>query len=346
MYTDIPFWLSIAMMAGGFVALAWSSDTFVDGASSVAKALGISPFVIGMVIIGFGTSAPELCVSVMSGLSDHSNLSLGNAYGSCVFNIAAILGIASMIRPLAVKPMTALVAGPALAAISLGSMFVLRDGVGSRGEALMLLGMFAVLLPLYCWFDQKTSGSAPDAEPQEKGRPPTARMIADPRYRRIGRMRLAIACVKLVVGLAVLVGSSHMLVWGAVDFARAVGVSDLMIGLTIVAVGTSLPELAAAIASARRGKHEFVLGNIVGSNFFNMLAVVGLATSISPAKGFSGYILSRDLPMTLALSLAITVFGVNWRRPRENGSFNRFEGLLWFLVFLAYTTLVIIQETH
>ena len=133
MYSDVPFWLSLVMLVAGFAALAWSSDTFVDGASSVAKALGISPFVIGMVIIGFGTSAPELCVSVMSGLSDHSNLSLGNAYGSCVFNIAAILGIAAMIRPLAVKPMTAFVAGPALAAISLGSMFVLRDGVGSRG---------------------------------------------------------------------------------------------------------------------------------------------------------------------------------------------------------------------
>lgn len=346
MYTEIPFWLSIVMLAGGFVALAWSSDTFVDGASSVAKALGISPFVIGMVIIGFGTSAPELCVSVMSGLSDHSNLSLGNAYGSCVFNIAAILGIASLIHPLAVKPMTAVVAGPALALISLGSMFVLRDGVCSRVEALTLLAVFAVLLPLYCWFDQKTSGFAPDAGTHDGGRPPTARMLADPRYKRIGRMRLTIACLKLVVGLAVLVGSSHILVWGAVDFARSVGVSDLMIGLTIVAVGTSLPELAAAIASARRGKHEFVLGNIVGSNFFNMLAVVGLATSIAPATGFSRFILSRDLPMTLMLSLAITVFGVNWRRPREKGSFNRLEGMVWCVVFLAYTTLVIFQEMH
>ena len=346
MYVDVPFWLSIVMMAAGLAALAWSSDTFVDGASSVAKALGISPFVIGMVIIGFGTSAPELCVSVMSGLSDHSNLSLGNAYGSCVFNIAAILGIASLICPLAVKPMTAFVAGPALAAISLGSMFVLRNGVGSRGEALAMLGLFAVLLPLYCWFDQKTSGEAPDADPPGKGRPPTARMLADPRYRRVGRMRIAIAYVKLVAGLAVLIGSSHVLVWGAVDFARAVGVSDLMIGLTIVAVGTSLPELAAAVASARRGKHEFVLGNIVGSNFFNMLAVVGLATAISPARDFSRFILLRDLPMTLALSLAITVFGVNWRRPRENGVFNRFEGLAWILLFLAYTALVIFQETH
>jgi len=345
MYTDVPFWLSIVMIVAGLAALAWSSDTFVDGASSVAKALGISPFVIGMVIIGFGTSAPELCVSVMSGMSNHSNLSLGNAYGSCVFNIAAILGIASMIRPLAVKPATALIAGPALAAISAGSMIVLRDGVGSRGEALTLLAIFAVLFPLYCWFDQKTSGPAAECGEPVKGRMPTARMLADPRYRRIGRMRLAVAYAKLFIGLGILIGSSHILVWGSVVFARAIGVSDLMIGLTIIAAGTSLPELAAAIASARRGNHEFVLGNIVGSNFFNMLAVVGLAMSISPANGFSRYIMSRDLPMTLVLSMAITVFGVNWRRPRENGSFNRVEGLLWIVVFLAYTGLVILQET-
>ena len=345
MYTDVPFWLSIVMIVAGLAALAWSSDTFVDGASSVAKALGISPFVIGMVIIGFGTSAPELCVSVMSGMSNHSNLSLGNAYGSCVFNIAAILGIASMIRPLVVKPATAFIAGPALAAISAGSMIVLRDGVGSRGEALTLLAIFAVLFPLYCWFDQKTSGPAAECGEPVKGRMPTARMLADPRYRRIGRMRLAVAYAKLFIGLGILIGSSHILVWGSVVFARAIGVSDLMIGLTIIAAGTSLPELAAAIASARRGNHEFVLGNIVGSNFFNMLAVVGLAMSISPANGFSRYIMSRDLPMTLVLSMAITVFGVNWRRPRENGSFNRVEGLLWIVVFLAYTGLVILQET-
>ena len=346
MYTDISIGLAALFIVGGLAALAWSSDTFVDGAAAIARKMGISPFIVGMVVIGFGTSAPELCISVMSGLSNHSNLSLGNAYGSCVFNIAAILGIASMIRPISVKPMTAFVAGPALAGISLASMLVLGDGVGSRGEALMLLGIFAVLLPLYCWFDQKSSGPAPDAEVTEKGRPPTARMIADPRYRRIGRLRLAIACVKLVVGLAVLIGSSHILVWGAVAFARAVGVSDLMIGLTIIAVGTSLPELAAAIASARRGRHEFVLGNIVGSNFFNMLAVVGLATSISPARGFSRFILLRDIPMTLVLALAITVFGVNWRRPRENGCINRFEGVAWFAVFLAYNVLVVIQEAY
>jgi len=144
----------------------------------------------------------------------------------------------------------------------------------------------------------------------------------------------------------VLIGSSHVLVWGAVDLARVMGVSELMIGLTIIAAGTSLPELASAVASARRGQHEFVLGNIIGSNLFNTLAVVGLSSSISPARDFSKYILTRDLPLMAILSLLILVFGINWRHPRRSGVFNRFEGLAWLVVFAVYTVFVIYSETH
>ena len=328
MYTDIPLWLSLAFLAVGLAALAWSSDLFVDGAATVARSLGISPFVVGMVVIGFGTSAPELCVSAMSGIAGHSNLSLGNAYGSCVFNIAAILGVAALMHPLKVKPAVALVAGPVLAAVALVSGLLLKDGVCGRFEALALLGAFLVLLPLYCWFDQKTNAAPSEAAPG-------------------GAQRFSwVAVVKLVVGLAALVGASHVLVWGAVDVARALGVSELMIGLTIVAAGTSLPELASAVASARRGENEFVLGNIIGSNLFNTLAVVGLAASISPAIGFSPYILSRDLPTMAALSLSITFFGLNWRRPREGGLAGRAVGALWLAVFFAYTALVVWQETR
>ena len=329
MYTDISLWASLLFMLGGFVALAWSSDAFVDGASKVAKAMGISPFIIGMVIIGFGTSAPELCVSVMSGLSDHSNLSLGNAYGSCVFNIAAILGVASLIRPLVVQPATAICAAPLLTSISLISLFLLRNGVCSRPEAIILLVLFAVVMPLYCWFDQKYSLMPKQSAPEEEAGAPV-----------LG------AVVKLIMGLLVLVGSSHLLVWGAVDFARAMGVSELMIGLTIVAAGTSLPELASAVASARRGEHEFVLGNIVGSNIFNTLAVVGIASFISPARDFSHYILSRDLPLMAVLSACIFAFGLNWHKPKSPGSFNRVEGFVWLLVFVLYTAFVMYSETH
>lgn len=299
-----------------------------------------------MVIIGFGTSAPELCVSTMSGLAGHSNLSLGNAYGSCVFNIAAILGVAALLRPLRIKRAIAFVAAPALTAITVVSAVLLRDMVLDQKEALALLAAFAVLLPLYCWFDQKNNAPAPGTVAEGGKRPPTARMLADPRYRRIGRMRTAVASVKLVVGLAVLIGSSHVLVWGAVDVARAMGVSELMIGLTIVAIGTSIPELASAIAAARRGENEFVLGNIIGSNFFNSLAVVGLAASISPASQFSPCILTRDLPAMTVLSLSLIVMGVNWRRRPGGATAGRAVGALWLAMFLVYTAVVVWQETH
>ena len=338
MYTDIPFWLSLVMIVGGFAALAWSSDAFVDGSAGIAKALGISPFVIGMVVIGFGTSAPELCVSVMSGLSGHADLSLGNAYGSCIFNIAVILGISVMVFPLVTRPSVTYVAGPGLAAISLFSMFILRDGACSRLDAVILLVAFFILLPLYCWFDQKTKavghahsakrkkGNAPEPEPEENA-------------------SIAVSIVKLVVGLALLIGSSHVLVWGAVDLAKFIGVSDLVIGLTIVAVGTSLPELASGIASARRGEHEFVLGNIVGSNLFNTLAVVGLACVISPVEKFSSYVLTRDLPLVTFLSLSILFFGVNRRHLRWPGVIKRRHAVVWLVIFVIYTVVMFLEET-
>ena len=345
MYNDIPFWLSIVFLFGGLAALAWSSDLFVDGAAAVAKLLGISPFIIGMVIIGFGTSAPELCVSTMSGLSGHSNLSLGNAYGSCIFNIAMILGVATLIFPLVVKPSVSYVAGPGLALISLFSMWILRDGVCSRTEAIILLAAFFVILPLYCWYDQRTRG----AEMEVKGE-------GDGEVKGKGegeQWKVLVSVLKLVVGLGVLIGSSHFLVWGAVDFAKFCGVSDLVIGLTIVAAGTSLPELASAVASARRGEHEFVLGNIVGSNLFNTLAVVGLATVISPLMpgpngepAFSHYVLTRDLPLMTALSLSIMFFGINWKHPKWPGAVQWREATAWIVTFVAYTVLMFWQETH
>ena len=339
MYNDIPFWLSVVFLFGGLAALAWSSDLFVDGAAAVAKLLGISPFIIGMVIIGFGTSAPELCVSTMSGLSGHANLSLGNAYGSCIFNIAMILGVATLIFPLVVKPSVTYVAGPGLALISIFSMWILKDGICSRTEAVVLLVAFFVILPLYCWYDQKTRAQPQEAKAEAKGEG--------------GQRKILMPVVKRVVGLGVLIGSSHFLVWGAVDFAKFCGVSDLVIGLTIVAAGTSLPELASAVASARRGEHEFVLGNIVGSNLFNTLAVVGLATVISPLvpgpngePAFSHYVLSRDLPLMTALSLSIMFFGINWKHPKWPGAVQWKEATAWIVTFVGYTVLMFWQETH
>lgn len=322
----------MAFVLIGLVALAWSSGVFVDGAASLARALGISPLIVGMVIIGFGTSAPELCVSVLSGLSGHANLSLGNAYGSDIFNIACILGISALIYPMRARPTVSIVAGLGLTAITAFSVWILKDGICGRNEALSLLAAFAVMMPLYCWYDNKTRPPRP-AKPSSGG-------------------SITSGIVRLVVGLGVLIGSSHLLVDGAEDIAKYLGVSDLVIGLTVVAVGTSLPELASAVQSARRHEHELVLGNIIGSNFFNTLGVVGVATAISPlvpsgdTPAFSPYILTRDLPFVAGFSLSLLVLGFNWRHPSRPGRFGRFAAVVWLASFVVYAALMLIQETR
>ena len=333
MDADIPLLLSIVFIVGGLVVLAKSADMFIDAASSIAHHFGLSPLIVGMVIIGFGTSAPELAVSAISGMGGHSNLSLGNAYGSCAFNIGAILGMTAIIWPIRVKASVSWFAVPLLVLITALSWFVLVDGEFERSNGVFLLAVFAVILPLYCWCDQKNQV----ASKQDVGRQVA---LDEP----VNMWREGI---RLVAGLVLLVLSSHILVWGSVDFARDVlHVSDLLIGLTIVAAGTSLPELASAIASARRGENEFVLGNIVGSNLFNTLAVVGLAGTISPFSGFSSYVMSRDLPVMFAMSLSIAIFGVNFRKPKEPGVISRWEGVVWLVSFLVYLTVMILQELH
>lgn len=328
MYPEIPIWLAAPMIAGGLFFLAKSADWFVDGAADFARFAGLSPLVVGMVVIGFGTSAPELCVSVLAGIGSHSDLSLGNAYGSSIFNIAFILGLAALIHPLKVKPQIVWFAVPLLVAISVFSCLLVGLGDGfSRRDGLLSLGVFALLMPLYCWFDSKTSPQSDDAAYDTRHHP-----------------RMATMLVKLFGGLAVLAASSHVLVWGSVQVAKAMGVSELVIGLTIVAIGTSLPEVASAVASARRGQNEFVLGNIIGSNFFNILAVVGLAGAISPFANISPYIVYRDMPVMVAASFSIALFGLNWRNFREPGVAGRKAGLAWLAAMAVYFTIMLIQE--
>ena len=237
------------------------------------------------------------------------------------------------------KPSVVFVSVPALVAIALLSCFLVTQGNGfSRGDGAILLAVFFVLLPLYCWFDQSQKKDESVGAPGERARP-TGKASGE---RAVSLWK---AWLLLVLGLVFLVGSSHVLVWGSVDLARRMGVSELLIGLTIIAVGTSLPELASAVVSARKGEHEFVLGNIVGSNFFNTLAVVGLAGTISPFKNISPYLFSRDLPMMVFLSALIAVFGFNFRKPREPKAIGRVAGAFWLLLFAAYMGLMLWQET-
>ncbi len=330
MYNDIPTILAVAFLVFGTWLLMKSALLFVNGSEVLARVRGVPPFIIGMVIIGFGTSSPELVVSTLSSVTGHSDLSLGNAFGSNIFNIAVILGVAALIRPITVRPSAVFYAVPILLAVSLFTFLLVHLGGGlSRLDGILMLVVFAILLPVYSRIEKKASATEEGNEAAYEETPPMRHPV-----------------LAIVVGLALLVLSSHLLLWGAVDVARALGVSELMIGLTVIAAGTSLPELASAIVAARKGQHEFVLGNIIGSNFFNTLAVVGVSGTISPFNHFSPNIVTRDLPVMLLLSLSIAFFGANYGKIKSNGRITRIEGCIWILAFLVYTLFLIHQETN
>ena len=325
MYADVSFMISLIMIVSGLWLLTWSANRFVDGAATLSQKFGVPPFIIGMVVIGFGTSAPEMAVSALSAASGHSDLSLGNAYGSNIYNIAVILGVVALIRPIMTHTFTVLTSAVLLVSVSLISGFLVWHGGGfSRLDAFISLAAFAVLLPVSCHLERKnvanTQQDAVDVTPVKR------------------------PLMWTVIGLALLVGSSHLLVWGAVDIARALGISELMVGLTVVAAGTSLPELASAIVSARKGQNDFVMGNIIGSNFFNTLAVVGVSGLVQPFTCEGGYVLSRDLWMMVALSASIALFGCNFGGRGACGVIGRVKGIVWILSFLAYFALLFVQE--
>ncbi|QFS88348.1 MULTISPECIES: calcium/sodium antiporter [Marinobacter] len=309
---------SLAILAG-LALLVWSADRFVEGSAAAAGHFGMPPLLIGMVVVGFGTSAPEMVVSALAATQGNPGLALGNAYGSNITNIALILGITAVIAPIAVHSQVMRKELPILALVTLAAAWLLFDGELSRLDAAGLLVLFALLLGWSIWSGiRKTNDTfATDMD---------AELTAH-------AMPIRKAAVWLLVGLVLLIISSRILVWGAVDLATRFGVSDLVIGLTIVAIGTSLPELASSIIAARKGEHDLALGNILGSNLFNTLAVVGIAGSIAP-MAVADEVLMRDIPVMVGLTLALFVLGYGFRGP---GRINRLEGGGLLAVFIGYT---------
>lgn len=328
MYPDVPLIVSLLMTVLGLWLLTWSANRFVDAAAELSARFGMPQFVIGMVVIGFGTSAPEMAVSALSAASGHSDLSLGNAYGSNIYNIAVILGVVALIKPIITRSSTSLISALLLIGVSLLSGFLVwQGGEFSRIDALISLVAFGALLPISCYLDKKAGNDSSEDAPIEAGK------VRHP-------------WLWTVIGLSLLIASSHFLVWGAVDIARSLGVSELMVGLTVVAAGTSLPELASAIVSARKGQNDFVLGNIVGSNFFNTLAVVGVSGLIRPFSCEGGYVLSRDLWTMVALSASIALFCCNFRKFKSPAVISLGKGTLWLIAFAIYLFFLFIQEQH
>ncbi|GGO87238.1 sodium:calcium antiporter [Marinobacterium nitratireducens] len=311
--------LAFLAILAGLGLLVWSADRFVEGAACTARYFGMPPLLIGMVIIGFGTSAPEMVVSALAASQGNPGIALGNAYGSNITNIALILGLTALISPIAVHSQVLRRELPILVLVTAFAAWQLLDGELSRLDALALLGVFAGLM---VWTLRQGMQRTRDTLAQEMDRELPSH-----------GMPLGRALFWLGLGLALLILSSRVLVWGAVEVARGFGVSDLIIGLTIVAVGTSLPELASSIIATRKGEHDIALGNVLGSNLFNTLAVVGIAGLISP-MAVSPEVLERDVLVMAALTLALAVIGVGFRGA---GRINRVEGGVLLLCFAGYT---------
>lgn len=310
--------LAIAAVVGGLILLVFSADRFVEGSAATAKHAGVSPLVIGMVIIGFGTSAPEMVVSAIAASQGNPGLALGNAYGSNIANIGLILGLTALVSPIVVHSQVLRKELPVLAAITLLAAFQLRNGQISRVDAGVLLAIFALLMS---WTIVQAVRTRSDSYSTQIEKEAAARTMP------LGR-----AVSWLVAGLVLLVLSSRVLVWGAVEIAHSLGVSDLVIGLTVVALGTSLPELASSLAAVRKGEHDMALGNVIGSNFFNTLAVVGIAGIIHPME-VAPEVLSRDWLVMALLTFSLFGIGYGVRRP---GRINRFEGAVLLAAYLAY----------
>jgi cation:H+ antiporter len=306
----------------GLILLVWSADRFVDGAVATARHAGMPTLLIGIVVIGFGTSAPEMLVSAISSFQGNPGLALGNAYGSNISNIGLILGLTAMLSPIAIKPGIVRSELPVLILMTLITAGLLSDLYLSRFDAIVLLALFAMVMGWWILSGLRHRNSVGSA------------LGADGAS---GLLPLKPALIWLFVGLMLLVISSRMLVWGAVEIARSFGVSDLIIGLTVVAIGTSLPELASAFAAARKGEHDLALGNVLGSNIFNTLAVVGIAGVIRPLQVVPE-VLYRDCLVMGLLVLALVPMALGLFGQRRIA---RFEGFLLLICYLAYNAYLI-----
>jgi cation:H+ antiporter len=312
---------NLAIIAG-FILLIWSADRFICGAAAVARNLDISPLVIGLTIVGFGTSAPEMLVATFASIDKSPSLAIGNALGSNITNIALVLGVAALITPLDVHSRILKKELPLLLGALLLAFVLIIDGTLQRTDGIIL---FSSLILLMWWITrQALTNREQDALQKEY------------QEELPGDMPMPRAIFWLVLGLCILMVSSKLLVWGAVNIATDLGVSELVIGLTIVAIGTSLPELAASVAGALKNEHDIAIGNVVGSNLFNTLGVLAIPGILAPSTLEAG-IMEREIPVVFLLTIALFIMAYGFR---GHGRINRLEGGLLILAFFGYQTLL------
>ncbi len=317
-----------ALFLIGIVLLIAGAEAIVRGASRLAAAMGISPLVIGLTIVAMGTSSPELAVSVQAALNDSADISLGNVVGSNIFNVLLILGTCAAIVPLVVHQQLIRLDVPLMVGISILTLFLCRDGLIDRREGAFLLLLLLLYTGMLIRMSLRETKEIRKEYEQEFGEKPktTGQLITN--------------LFLVIVGLAMLMAGSRWLVAGAVAAAQALGVSELIIGLTVIAAGTSLPEVATSVMASVRGERDIAVGNVIGSNIFNILGILGFTTLIAPGGiQVSPALLRFDIPVMIAVSVAcLPIFFSGYR-------INRWEGCLFVAYYVAYTGYLILDAT-
>ena len=322
MLSSVPtIYLAYISILIGFIGLIWSADRFVAGAAAMAKSLGVTPMIIGLTVVSFGTSAPEVLVSINAALAHSGDLAVGNALGSNIANIALVLAITALIARIPIHKHILIDELPVLIFVTLLSGFILYDAKISTFEG-WLLALLLIPTMLYLIY-RKNKDMSPEELTSEEDIPD---------------MTTKAAIAWFIIGLGLLIGSSKILVWGGETTAIHFGVSPLIIGLTVIAVGTSLPELAASVMSAIKGHHDIALGNIVGSNIFNILAVMAMPGIIYPAT-MDASVFSRDYIAMLAITaLLLVLIIMSFIKHRKSGSpgIGRMAGIVLLGSYIAY----------
>jgi len=318
--------LTWGMLGLGLVVLIGGAELLVRGASQLAAAVGISSLVIGLTVVSFGTSAPELAVSIQSSLAGQPDLAIGNVVGSNICNILLILGICATITPLVVARQLIRLDVPLMIGVSLLLFLLARDGLIGRWDGGLLFGGIIAYIVFTLYQSRRENALATadaDAPPAPQPTP----------------LNLLLQVVLIIAGLGLLILGANWLVTSAVTIARALGVSELVIGLTVIAVGTSLPEVATSILASIRGERDLAVGNVVGSNLFNILTILGLTSLITPINVAPAAI-RFDLPIMIAVALAcLPIFFTGMQIAR-------WEGLLFLFYYLAYTLFLILTATQ
>jgi len=318
--------VNILLVVAGLALLIWGADRFVHGAAAGARNLGVTPLLVGLTVVALATSAPEILVSVVAALDGEPGLAIGNAIGSNIVNVGLVLGMTAMIRPIKLESATLRREMPALLAVTLLTVSLFLDTFLSRIDGLVMLTGLMIVMVWLARLGMRSAANDPIKIDYE------AEIPSD--------VTMTMAIVWLTVGLAILLVGAKILVHGSVGIAQELGVSEVVIGVTIVAFGTSLPELAVSLASALKGEYGLAIGNIVGSNIFNLLAVIGVAATIQPAA-LAPSVLSLHIFVMVAFTLVLFAMTYDYD---GKGQLSRLEGTALLAAYIAYDAYVIAQN--